>query len=68
MSTVRREIQSVIKSSLRGLHSPEDQDLCADADAEGLIFNMSSEHQTVDLSNKCMTKDFPRDFRHGCTV
>jgi hypothetical protein len=22
----------------------------------------------VNLSNKCMTKDFRRDFRHGCTV
>jgi hypothetical protein len=29
---------------------------------------MGSEHQTVDLSNKCMTKDFLRDFRHGSTV
>jgi hypothetical protein len=36
--------------------------------AEELIFNTSSEHQTVNLSNKCMTKDFLRDFRHGCTV
>jgi hypothetical protein len=26
--------------------------------AEELIFNTSSEHQTVNLSNKCMTKDF----------
>jgi hypothetical protein len=32
---------------------------------EELIFNTSSEHQTVDLSNKCMTKDFLRDFRHN---
>jgi hypothetical protein len=46
----------------------EGQDLCACAAAEELIFNTSSEHQTVDLSNKCMTKDFLRDFRHGCTV
>ena len=50
------------------LHSQEGQDLCACAGAEELIFNTSSEHQTVDLSNKCMTKDFLRDFRHGCTV
>jgi hypothetical protein len=35
---------------------------------EELIFNTSSEHQTVNLSNKCMTKDFLRDFRHGCTM
>jgi hypothetical protein len=35
---------------------------------EELIFNTSSQHQTVDLSNQCMTKDFLRDFRHGCTV
>jgi histidinol phosphatase-like enzyme len=50
------------------LHSQEDQDLCVCAVPEELIFNMSSEHQTVDLSNKCMTKDFLRDFRHGYTV
>ena len=50
------------------LHSQEDQDLCTCVDTEELIFNTSSEHQTVDLSNKCMTKDFLRDFRHGCTV
>jgi hypothetical protein len=50
------------------LHSQEGQDLCACAVAKELIFNTSSEHQTVDLSNKCMTKDFLRDFRHGCTV
>ncbi len=50
------------------LHSQEDQDLCACAAAEELIFNTSSEHQTVDLSNKYMTKDFLRDFCHGCTV
>ena len=50
------------------LHSQEGQDLCACVVAEELIFNTSSEHQTVDLSNKCMTKDFLRDFRHGCTV
>ena len=50
------------------LHSQEGQDLCACAAAEELIFNTSSQHQTVDLSNKCMTKDFLRDFRHACTV
>jgi hypothetical protein len=50
------------------LHSQEGQDLCACTAAEELIFNTSSQHQTVDLSNKCMTKDFLRDFRHGCTV
>ena len=31
------------------LHSQEDQDLCACAAAEELIFITSSEHQTVDL-------------------
>jgi hypothetical protein len=50
------------------LHGQEVQDLCACATVEELIFNTSSEHQTVDLSNKCMTKDFLRDFHHGCTV
>ena len=50
------------------LHSQEGQDLCACAAAEELIFNTSSEHQTVDLSNKCMTKDFLRDFRYSYTV
>jgi hypothetical protein len=50
------------------LHSQDDQDLCTCADVEELIFNTSSQHQTVDLSNKCMTKDFLRDFCHGCTV
>ena len=47
------------------LHSQEGQDLCSCVTVEELIFNTSSEHQTVDLSNKCMTKDFWRDFRHG---
>jgi hypothetical protein len=42
--------------------------ICACTATEELIFNTSSEHQTVDLSIKCMTKDFLRDFRHGCTV
>ena len=50
------------------LQSQEGQDLCASAAAEKHIFNTSSEHQTVHLSNKCTTKDFLRDFRHGCTV
>jgi hypothetical protein len=50
------------------LNSQEVQNLCACTAAEELIFNTSSEHQTVDLSNKCMTKDFLRDFRHGYTV
>jgi hypothetical protein len=50
------------------LHSQEGQDLCACTAAEELMFKTSSEHQTVNLSNKCMTKDFLRDFRHGFTV
>jgi hypothetical protein len=50
------------------LQSQGDQDLCATTPAEWLIFNTSSEHQTVDLSNKCVTKDFLRDFHHGWSV
>jgi hypothetical protein len=50
------------------LHSQEGQDLCVCTVAEELIFNTSSQHQTVDLSNQCMTKDFLRDFHHGSTV
>ena len=82
MPTTRREIKSVNQTSKRQaqwsqeggggeglcLHSQEGQDLCACAAAEELIFNTSSEHQALDLSNKCMTKDFLRDFRHGSTV
>ena len=49
------------------LPSQEGQDLCASAAAEEHIFNTSSEHHTVHLSNKCTTKDFSRDF-HGCTL
>ena len=47
--------------------SQEGQDLCARAVVEEPIFNTSSEHHTVHLSNKCTTKDFSRDF-HGCTL
>jgi hypothetical protein len=50
------------------LHSQEGQDLCVCGASEELIFNTSSQHQTVDLSNQCMTKDFLRDFHHGYTV
>ena len=50
------------------LHSQEDQDLCGCAASEELIFNTSSQQQTVDLSNQYMTKDFLRDFHHGSTV
>ena len=50
------------------VQSQEGQDLCASAAVEEQIFNTISEHQTVYLSNKCRTKDFLRDFRHGCTV
>jgi hypothetical protein len=39
------------------LHSQEGQDLCGCVTTEELIFNTSSEHQTVDLSNKFMTPD-----------
>ena len=30
--------------------------------------NTRSEHQNVDLSNECMTKDFLKDFHHGYSV
>ena len=43
----------------------ERQDLCGDAAAEQPILKTSSEHRTVDLANKCMTKDFLSGFRHG---
>ena len=42
------------------LQSQGGQDLCADADAEHLIFKTSTEEQTVDLTNKGMTKDSQR--------
>ena len=42
------------------LQSQGDQDLCAAAVAEDLIFKTSTEEQTVDLTNKGMTKDSPR--------
>ena len=29
------------------------------------MLKASSEHRTVDLANKCMTKDFLSGFRHG---
>jgi hypothetical protein len=35
------------------LYSQECQDLCPCKTAEELIFNTSSEHQTMDLSNRC---------------
>ena len=42
------------------LQSQEGQDLCAAEAAEYLIFNTSTEEQTVDLTNKDMTKDSER--------
>ena len=42
------------------LQSQEGQDLCAAAAAEDLIFKTCTEDQTVDLTNKGMTKDSPR--------
>ncbi len=42
------------------LQSQEVQDLCADAATQYLIFNTSTEEQTVDLTNKDMTKDSER--------
>ncbi len=43
-----------------GYKSQGDQDLCAAAAAEHLIFKTSPEEQTVDLTNKCMTMDSQR--------
>ena len=42
------------------LQSQEGQDLCAAAAAEDLMFKMCTEDQTVDLTNKDMTKDSER--------
>jgi hypothetical protein len=42
------------------LQSQGDQDLCAAAAAEHLIFKTSTEEQTVDLPNKGRTKDSQR--------
>ena len=42
------------------IQSQEGQDLCAAAAAEQLIFKTSTEEQTVDLTNKGMTKDSER--------
>ncbi len=42
------------------LQSQEGQDLCAAAAAEHLMFKMCTEDQTVDLTNKDMTKDSER--------
>ena len=42
------------------LQSQGGQDLCTAAAAEHLIFKTSTEEQTVDLTNKGMTKDFQR--------
>jgi hypothetical protein len=39
------------------LQSQEGQDLCATVTAGHLIFKTSTEDQTVDLTNKDMTKD-----------
>ena len=47
------------------LQTQESQDLCGAAAAEQPMLKASSEHRTVDLANKCMTKDFLSGFRHG---
>ena len=47
------------------LQTQESQDLCGDADAEQPMLKASSEHRTVDLANKWMTKEFLSGFRHG---
>ncbi len=43
----------------------ESQDLCGDPATEQPMLKSSSEHRTVDLANKCMTKDFLSGFCHG---
>ena len=43
----------------------ESQDLCGAATTKQPMFKTSSEHRTVDLTNKFMTKDFLSGFRHG---
>ena len=47
------------------LQTQESQDLCGAAAAAQPMRKASSEHRTVDLANKCMTKDFLSGFRHG---
>ena len=47
------------------LQTQEGQDLCAVATTEQPMLKTSSEHRTVDLENKCMTKDFLSGFHHG---
>ena len=47
------------------LQTQESQDLGGAAAAEQPMLKASSEHRTVDLANKCMTKDFLSGFRHG---
>ena len=44
----------------RGVASQEGQDLCAAAAAAHLIFKTRTEDQSVDLTNKDMTKDSQR--------
>ena len=40
------------------LVTQEGQNLCTDTATEQPMFKTSSEHRTLDLANKCMTKDF----------
>ena len=47
------------------LQTQERQDLCGAAVAEQPMLKTSSEHRTVDLANKCMTKDFLSGFLRG---
>ena len=47
------------------LQTQERQDLCGAAVAEQPMLKASSEHRTVDLANKCITKYFLSGFRHG---
>ncbi len=47
------------------IQTQQGQDLCTPAAAVQPMIKTSSEHRTVDLANKCMTKDFLSGFRHG---
>ena len=47
------------------LQTQEGHYLCVSVVAEQPILKTSSEHRTVDLTNKWMTKDFLSGFRHG---
>jgi hypothetical protein len=47
------------------LQTQEGRDLCGVVTPEQPMLKTSSEHRTVDLTNKYMTKDFLSGFHHG---